>query len=610
MPIDTETLRNRWLRSRGFDAPEGPPEPEAKPAAKRTNGKAQRAAPKPVLPVLECIHRGEKVGKITCSTLGSPDVFACPMWPVGGCVLRPSPGLSDQPVRTPAGGVWGVGTFSPWTSDSRGEIHRSIPRLPACSLCEHRKTPKIDYPKEIVINSDPYGIGDVALLCWCPEVRHYAHGAKADTVRLFGGQLSETPEARDGTKSGIVGDSWGPELKSFEPRLHYRANWIGASVIRRPPVVLDDEAKAFAKTLREPGRKLIVLIPHSAHHVREWTLLNWIVLATELTRAGYTVAVDASHAEPALAEVCSHLIVGQLIQRMAALVNEADLTISIDTGPAHFAGNMDRPCLLLMGPTITASYAHVPSVTCLTSGKDCTHCNFQSPYGGRCNQGCESLQQLTPAVVLARARKILEARERIYPMPDNRFFSQFGEDKWIDDNVSLPTTGVAVEVGCGPARKWSNTYRLELLGWRTVLIEADRRNIPALRAERRGTVIHAAAVAPGQPDALTFHQNADSTLSGLLSQGDAVTVRAATLDALLAESGVDRVDVLSVDTEGTELDALESFDFERWQPAVVIVEWNTLGRPDASEAVLAWFAGKPYRMAHRTEANLIFVREA
>ena len=85
-----------------------------------------------------CCHRGPLVGKITCATLGKPDVFACDAWDVGGCVLQPSPAVNDQPVWN-ENRRWGAGTYSPWTEDSREVFHESIKRLPACSMCERHK---------------------------------------------------------------------------------------------------------------------------------------------------------------------------------------------------------------------------------------------------------------------------------------------------------------------------------------------------------------------------------------------------------------------------------------------------------------------------------------
>jgi FkbM family methyltransferase len=44
------------------------------------------------------------------------------------------------------------------------------------------------------------------------------------------------------------------------------------------------------------------------------------------------------------------------------------------------------------------------------------------------------------------------------------------------------------------------------------------------------------------------------------------------LDRILAEAGVNKVDVVSIDVEGWELEVLKGLDTQRWQPGVLIIE--------------------------------------
>jgi hypothetical protein len=49
-------------------------------------------------------------------------------------------------------------------------------------------------------------------------------------------------------------------------------------------------------------------------------------------------------------------------------------------------------------------------------------------------------------------------------------------------------------------------------------------------------------------------------------------VQTATIDQLLERSGFAKVDFLSLDIEGRELEALQGFSFERYQPALILME--------------------------------------
>ena len=56
------------------------------------------------------------------------------------------------------------------------------------------------------------------------------------------------------------------------------------------------------------------------------------------------------------------------------------------------------------------------------------------------------------------------------------------------------------------------------------------------------------------------------------------------LNDLLAEHGAPAsIDYLSVDTEGSEFDILETFDFAKYQVRVITVEHNF--KPDARESI-------------------------
>jgi FkbM family methyltransferase len=185
------------------------------------------------------------------------------------------------------------------------------------------------------------------------------------------------------------------------------------------------------------------------------------------------------------------------------------------------------------------------------------------------------------------------------------FYSQFGEDKWIADNLSLPTNGVFVEVGADDGVTGSNTKHLEERGWTGLCIEPDPRQIDKLRASR-SCQISTCAIGP-DPDAV-FHLDGYPSLSGFLRSGGDIKVPVMTLGELLKETGIGKIDVLSIDTEGTEIDVWRSFDHEKHQPGIVIAEFNTSGMAPKDNELLDELNRGPYRVAHRTFANYIFER--
>lgn len=186
-------------------------------------------------------------------------------------------------------------------------------------------------------------------------------------------------------------------------------------------------------------------------------------------------------------------------------------------------------------------------------------------------------------------------------------YSQFGEDSWILKHLPLPPKGTFIEVGAYDGISSSNTYGFEREGWYGICVEPDPEIAAKCRRNRKCMTITAAVSSrPGQQ--WFFVNRADRGMSGLRvhSVDDALFVDGIRLDTIIAGLGTP-VDLLSIDTEGTELDAWSTAGIYR--PKIVIVEFWTQPNPPAPGPVVAQFTRDGYREVHRTTANLIFVRE-
>ena len=373
----------------------------AKPvsAAKTPTSVRRHAAPTPAAPFLPCIHRGQELGKLVCNCSNKPPLYDCAAWDVHRCVLVPNSAAVDGHLIF-TNGNRSTERYLPESVElpfSEKPMGNAL-RVPACSKCPRREEPA----KDIVVNANPSGIGDMALECWMPEVKFVATGAHVDVAKLFGATVVPAcPEAKN------IGDSWQGELHSREPRIQYRAKWLGAKTIRRPAFHLDPDAVAWAATLRDEGKQLAVLTPQSWSKTREWPIGHWQALATILQSHDVKVIFDILKPDNRFHDFGT-VLQGESVTRMASLLNEADLLITGDTGPAHLAGTMGRPCLLLMGPTLPNSYAYIPSVRVMTGTKECTGCNFQRPkFNQSCHRECASLREMTPASVADRALRLL-----------------------------------------------------------------------------------------------------------------------------------------------------------------------------------------------------------
>ena len=193
-----------------------------------------------------------------------------------------------------------------------------------------------------------------------------------------------------------------------------------------------------------------------------------------------------------------------------------------------------------------------------------------------------------------------------------QFYSQFGEDKWMAEHLTLPQPGFFVDVGAEDGREGSNTLYFEQQGWTGICIEPNPEILPTLRRNRPRSIIYDYAVGMPQLDA-EFYVHPTKGWSGLMAEdlhgSKRVKVEVRALNHILQEAGVFHVDLLSIDTEGTELDVLMSLHIERWRPQIVIVEHNTWdGRVRTDRLLQHFFSRHNYAQRLMTDGNLIFER--
>jgi FkbM family methyltransferase len=165
--------------------------------------------------------------------------------------------------------------------------------------------------------------------------------------------------------------------------------------------------------------------------------------------------------------------------------------------------------------------------------------------------------------------------------------AQFRQDLFVLAELALKRDGYFVEFGATDGMNLSNTYLLEKqFGWHGILAEPARCWHAALAANRT-CAIDRRCVWTRSGETVRFNQTAIPELSTIdkfssadlhkdaRKTGSRYDVATVSLMDLLAEHGAPSlIDYLSIDTEGSELDILESFDFGRYDIAVITCEHN------------------------------------
>jgi len=183
------------------------------------------------------------------------------------------------------------------------------------------------------------------------------------------------------------------------------------------------------------------------------------------------------------------------------------------------------------------------------------------------------------------------------------------ETRLVWDFFKRSPQGVFVEVGANHPVDENQTWFLEQQGWSGVLVEPNPDLFKLLCEQRpRSRAVHAAVGAPGQVDEVDLLLGMDhlhSTLTPLLGDplsGKKIRVKLRTLDSILAEAGTTKIDFLSIDVEGMELQVLQGLDFKKYKPALILLEEH---RRDYKKHY--YLSSQGYRLVKRTGRNNWYV---
>jgi FkbM family methyltransferase len=179
--------------------------------------------------------------------------------------------------------------------------------------------------------------------------------------------------------------------------------------------------------------------------------------------------------------------------------------------------------------------------------------------------------------------------------------SQIMQDLWVLHELAEKRGGYFVEFGAGNGVTMSNTQLLEKrYGWTGILSEPNPTFHRRLRRERAAAIEHACVWArTGETQTfLCTEKPAFSRLAGVAPDdvferegrravASEIAVPTISLNDLLDRHGApDRIDYISVDTEGAEAAILGSFDFDRRRVALWTVEHNFTPERGAVHAMM------------------------
>ncbi|KAK2154876.1 hypothetical protein LSH36_255g03008 [Paralvinella palmiformis] len=172
-------------------------------------------------------------------------------------------------------------------------------------------------------------------------------------------------------------------------------------------------------------------------------------------------------------------------------------------------------------------------------------------------------------------------------------------DQWrvVDKALRQKTNGFFVECGATDGVTFSDTLHFERSrNWTGLLVEAEPTAFADLLRNKRDSFVTNACLSPSDHAAvLEFARVNDTTLSGLIDHlrvndrdkrseiRNIIAVQCFPLASMLRAINVSRVDYLSLDVEGSELDILDSLPYDTVSFNAFTVNFRVMGSKNATE---------------------------
>lgn len=202
-------------------------------------------------------------------------------------------------------------------------------------------------------------------------------------------------------------------------------------------------------------------------------------------------------------------------------------------------------------------------------------------------------------------------------------YSQEGEDLALTRIFNAKRHGFFIDVGAHHPIRFSNTYLLYRMGWRGINIDATPGSMGEFRRVRPRDINIENLVSSGDKSQTFFLLNEpalNTSVSNLAHHRskenpryqvvNTIDLQPRTLASLLDEylPPNQKIDLLTVDVEGLDLDVLQSNNWDRYRPAVILAELlpATESADDSRHAITQYLNSKGYRIRSRFFNTALF----
>ena len=218
-----------------------------------------------------------------------------------------------------------------------------------------------------------------------------------------------------------------------------------------------------------------------------------------------------------------------------------------------------------------------------------------------------------------------------YEKYSKKSYSISNVDLIIDRIFSKKQKGIYIDVGCNHPIKYNNTYLLHKKGWNGINIDLDKDSIDQFnKLRKKDTNIKAlVTIFDDEEKDLYFYHNrsAINTISKDLANKrkkkhkEIKKIKGLSLNSIIENSKYknSKIDLLSIDIENYEYEALKDFNFEKYNIDAIVTEITNTTINDLEiynqsldyilkSNLYILLTKKNYKLVNWVNADLVFVK--
>ncbi len=203
---------------------------------------------------------------------------------------------------------------------------------------------------------------------------------------------------------------------------------------------------------------------------------------------------------------------------------------------------------------------------------------------------------------------IFNILHNIFFKPLKSYANSFGEDLFVNNYFIDQKKGFYIDVGCNQPKINSLTYNLHKKGWKGINFDISERCIKLYNFFRPNDLNLNFSIGSKEEvvKSFIFYENCtmntvdknfkNYTSKSVNKKPEIHEIQQKTLDQVLIENNVNRIDYLNIDVEGYEMNVLRGFNIKRFCPLLVSIEIHDLDCPPVKNQIYKFFKKNKYNL--------------